>query len=232
MNGEHRKVLHTKTIHKKGSTSSSSSYYELDINYSPHKEKLYLQLQSINKDSLSDESNHEKVSTHTKQEAIAMNGKPVTENIKEKFLEEIMPLYMNHVATNKQMRKRALEKKKKIPQTSVCFCSFDYKQPNRNNNNSKQTAKTVNKRKQDEQQNNNNNNNVVNVIEPAKSESNDFCPLKPITTESVLKKSKEKGKLTTKKVPIEQTRSVPFFQNNSGMFYYFYLISKVIYFII
>lgn len=211
---EQRRIIQTKTIHKQARadpcSSSSSSYYELDINYSPEKEKLYLQLQSVNKDSLSEVLNNE-----VKVEDVGAK-KAVTEDIKEKFLEEIMPLYMTHVASNKKRKKAAAKEKDKPRQShSVCFCSLDYKVPSGVSTKKASAVKIVDKKEEVVAEEK-----VISVIEPvkcgSKSPTTDSCAPTSDTAESLIKRCKEKGKLTAKKAPqVAEATSVSS-TNNAG----------------
>lgn len=97
-------------------SSRSSSYYELDINYSPHKEKLLLQLQSVNKSLQNQDDNQDAV-----HHVPPSSSKPVTEDIKDKFLEQIVPIYMNYIARKKKKTTR------KDPRMPANVCGFDVK---------------------------------------------------------------------------------------------------------
>lgn len=243
MNGEQRS-MHTKTTHKPqqvdASTSSSSSYYELDINYSPEQEKLYLQLQAVtNKDPIGESiSNHvtvhQEVHTHAEKPEEVVE-KTITEDIKDRFMEEIMPFYMDHVASKKKRKRAAATPEKKkdkpCPHPSRCFCSLNYKVPSRISTSNKQAAVLV---KVDDQKqkvvvHDDDGPKVINVIEPvncgSKSPTTDSCPPTPDTTESVIKRSikqkksgvpKEKGKLTAKKAPLLADKYSTSSSNNAG----------------
>lgn len=189
-------------------SSRSSSYYELDINYSPRKEKLYLQLQTVNKGKLGQNSGHHSLH-HIPLLQPVKSSKPVTEDIKDKFLEEIMPIYVNYVASKKKKQER---------QAPVNYCGFDInvssdiKKPIIFKINAEKAhSTTISKEYM-----------PVDCTEkeikvevtkqakrPSKTYAVNFCPTTTDTTTTGPKKKaikggsahKEKGKLTTRKIP-------------------------------
>lgn len=211
-------------------SSRNSSYYELDINYSPRKEKLYLQLQTVNKGKLGQNSGHHSLH-HIPLLQPVRSSKPVTEDIKDKFLEEIMPIYVNYVASKKKSPER------KAVLAPVNYCGFDI---NVSSEVKKPTVFKINAEKAHSPTINKEYFNTVGTVEcrekqirvevtnqakrPSKSYAVNFCPTTTDTTVTVPKKKankdgsahKEKGKLTTRKIPqvTEGIEEVP--RRNAG----------------
>lgn len=223
----HQKIQTRDLINSQNVSSRSSSYYELDINYSPRKEKLYLQLQSVNKGKLGDGAEHCTLH-HIPSVRPIQSPKRVTEDIKDKFLEEIMPIYINYIANKKN------KVEKTAPQAPVNYCGFDVnvssdiRQPIVLKINDKKITTSIKTNK--ELAGNCPEKEIkVNVVKQSKGSSKSYavnvCPTTTDDTLTVPKKKtnnnkggahKEKGKLTTRKIPQAAVETDETSQNNSG----------------